>query len=62
VNSMISALRHESPKHKPLGFNPKVRGELTELAFLLKAATLQLRVSKQYGDSRAYDFIVDCDT
>jgi hypothetical protein len=39
--------------------NTKRRGELAELAFTLKAATLGFAVSKPYGDSERYDFIVD---
>jgi len=38
----------------------KRRGELAELAFALKAASLGFRVSKPYGDSDPYDFAVDC--
>jgi len=37
----------------------KRRGELAELAFTLKATTLGFAVSKPYGDSERYDFIVD---
>jgi hypothetical protein len=40
----------------------KRRGELAELAFLLKAANLGFAVSKPYGDSDRYDFIVDSGT
>jgi hypothetical protein len=36
----------------------KKRGELAELAFLYKAVTLGFPVSKTYGDSDRYDFIV----
>jgi hypothetical protein len=36
----------------------KQRGELAELAFLYKAVTLGFPVSKTYGDSDRYDFIV----
>jgi hypothetical protein len=38
---------------------PKRKGELAELAFALKATTLGFSVSKPYGDSDCYDFIVD---
>ena len=41
---------------------PKLRGELAELAFLLKAASLGLSVSRPYGDSAPFDFIVLSDT
>lgn len=37
----------------------KRRGELAELAFLHKATSLGLVVSKPYGDSARYDFLVD---
>jgi hypothetical protein len=37
----------------------KLRGEIAEMAFLLKASRLGLCVSKPYGDSYAYDFVVD---
>ncbi len=39
--------------------NRKQRGELAELAFLYKATGLGFRVSKPYGDSSRYDFIVE---
>ncbi|MGH9494656.1 MAG: group I intron-associated PD-(D/E)XK endonuclease, partial [Candidatus Sulfotelmatobacter sp.] len=47
----LRARRHE--------LNTKRRGELAELAFTLKAASLGLGVSKPYGDSERYDVIVD---
>ena len=37
----------------------KRRGELAELAFTFKATGLGFAVSKPYGDSERYDFIVD---
>jgi|HubBroStandDraft_4_1064222.scaffolds.fasta_scaffold255020_2 hypothetical protein len=40
----------------------KLRGEIAEMAFLLKASRLGLCVSKPYGDSYAYDFVVDSGT
>jgi hypothetical protein len=39
--------------------NTKRRGEVVELAFLYKATKLGLIVSKPYGDSAPYDFVVD---
>ena len=39
--------------------NPKKQGELAELAFLHKAGWLGFVLSKPYGDSARYDFIVD---
>jgi hypothetical protein len=38
--------------------NPKRRGELAELAFIHKAASLGFAVARTYGDSQHYDFIV----
>jgi hypothetical protein len=37
----------------------KQRGEMAEAAFLAKAAGLGFRVSKPWGESSRYDFIVD---
>jgi len=45
-------------KHLHATRNGKKRGELAELAFILKAASLGLAVAKPYGDSEPYDFIV----
>jgi hypothetical protein len=39
--------------------DPKLQGELIELAFLHKAVSLGFAVAKPYGDSERYDFIVD---
>ena len=39
--------------------NHKRRGEIVEIAFLHKAAEMGFAVTKPYGDSEAYDFIVD---
>ena len=38
--------------------NPKRRGELAELAFMRKAASLGLAVAKPWGDSDRYDIVV----
>ncbi len=38
---------------------PKGQGELSELAFVYKAASLGFGVAKPYGDNERYDFIVD---
>ena len=35
-------------------------GEITQLAFALKAARLRFGVSHPYGDSERYDVILDC--
>jgi hypothetical protein len=37
---------------------PKRRGELAELRFLLRAAEEGIAVSKPYGDSERFDFVV----
>jgi hypothetical protein len=37
----------------------KLQGELVELRFLSRAAEVGLRVSKPYGDSAPYDFLVE---
>jgi len=39
--------------------NRKREGELAESAFLHKTLAMGLRVSKPFGDSERYDFIVD---
>ena len=38
----------------------KGQGELSELAFVYKAAGLGFGVARPYGDNQRYDFIVDC--
>jgi hypothetical protein len=39
--------------------NCKAKGDLAELAFLHKAASLGFGVAKPYGDNEHYDFILD---
>jgi PD-(D/E)XK endonuclease len=39
--------------------NPKAKGELGELAFMHKAASLGFGVARPHGDNELYDFIVD---
>src|SRR5438128_1634725 len=39
--------------------NTKRTGELAEAAFVVKAASLGFAVSKPWGDSERYDFILD---
>jgi hypothetical protein len=39
--------------------NAKARGELAELAFVLKAASLGFGVAKPHGENERYDFVVD---
>jgi hypothetical protein len=46
-------------KHAVTKRTSKRRGELAELAFLFKAASLGFTVTKPYGDSDRYDFILD---
>jgi hypothetical protein len=36
----------------------KAKGDLAELAFMLKAAALGMAVSKPYGDNQAFDLVV----
>ncbi len=48
----------ESPKRMQQGKNPKRAGELSEAAFLLKAKSLGFEVSKPWGDSERYDFVL----
>src|SRR5579864_9761630 len=43
----------------PVHRNPKRTGELSEAAFLLKAETLGFHLTRPWGDSERYDFILD---
>jgi hypothetical protein len=64
-----SALRKSARKNSALKSTPqtprqrelttKRRGELAELAFVLKAASLGFGVSRPFGDSERYDAILD---
>ena len=47
------------PSRKIKRVNTKRKGELSEAAFLLKAAGLGFGVAKPWGDSERYDFILD---
>src|SRR5712691_6414426 len=47
------------PSCKIKRVNTKRKGELSEAAFLLKAASLGFGVAKPWGDSERYDFILD---
>jgi hypothetical protein len=55
---------HESPVVSPFAssakFPVKRRGEIAELAFLLKAISLGFGVAKPWGDSDRFDFILTC--
>jgi len=61
-----SSARRSSPRPKTAlpasarrELTTKRRGELAELAFTLKAASLGFGVARPYGDSERYDFILD---
>ncbi len=43
----------------PSRFHPKLQGEAAESVFLQRAVTLGFTVSKPWGDSAPYDFIVE---
>jgi PD-(D/E)XK endonuclease len=45
-------------KRKPKIFDKKLRGEWAEMHFMLRATDHGLPVSKPWGDSRSYDFVV----
>src|ERR1700733_11659516 len=49
----------EKASGKWMHLPPKLRGELGELDFLRKAMGMGMLVSKPWGDSYRYDFIVD---
>ncbi len=46
-----------SPQHPKL--NSKRTGEISEAAFLHKAVSLGFKVTKPWGDSERYDFVLD---
>lgn len=54
----FSAQEQSKPKSPPI-LPTKRRGEVAEAAFLHKAATLGFSVSKPWGESDRYDFILD---
>ncbi len=47
------------PTRPPIHRNTKRTGELSEAAFLLKCETLGFHLTKPWGDSERYDFILD---
>jgi len=51
--------QHPPAARKIKRANTKRKGELSEAAFLLKAASLGFGVAKPWGDSERYDFILD---
>jgi hypothetical protein len=58
--SSVAGLRQGRSKWARIGKQvSKRRGEMAELEFLRKAVKLGFRVSKPYGDSDRYDFVVD---
>jgi PD-(D/E)XK nuclease superfamily protein len=57
-NSLQSRQQAFAKRQKRAQRTGKKRGELAELAFIHKAASLGLAVAKPYGDSEPYDFIV----
>jgi len=52
------AIEPETPQES-IRRNTKRTGELSEAAFLLKAESLGFHVSRPWGDSERYDFILD---
>jgi PD-(D/E)XK endonuclease len=45
-------------KRKPMVVGKKLRGEWTEMRFMVRVAELGLPISKPWGDSRSFDFVV----
>jgi hypothetical protein len=58
-SSTIKDGNQSTPIRKPRRANTKRTGELSEAAFLLKAKTLGFGVSRPWGDSERYDFVLD---
>jgi PD-(D/E)XK endonuclease len=52
--------RRHPPTNVHQSLPPKRRGEVAEAAFLHKAASLGFSISKPWGESDRYDFILDC--
>src|SRR2546423_7118999 len=57
--SSVEGENQSTPTRKPRRANTKRTGELSEAAFLLKAKTLGFGVSRPWGDSERYDFVLD---
>ena len=55
----VPAPRRPRAPSRGVPFDRKRQGELAELGFLHRAAGLGLIVSKPYGESARYDFMVD---
>ena len=45
-------------KRKPIIIGKKLRGEWAEMMFMARATELGIAVSKPWGESRSYDFVV----
>jgi hypothetical protein len=45
-------------KRIPKVIGKKLRGEWTEMRFMVRAAEVGLPISKPWGDSRSFDFVV----
>jgi hypothetical protein len=54
--SKLGSASNDAPQKRP---NTKRTGEFSETAFLLKATGLGFAVTKPWGDSERYDFILD---
>jgi hypothetical protein len=50
--------RRSKPRSR-ISSNPKRTGEHSEIAFLYRADQRQFAISKPFGDSERYDFILD---
>jgi hypothetical protein len=62
LKKAVKKLRKPQKQVAPLvrgPLNPKAKGELGELAFAHKAASLGFGVARPHGDNELYDFIVD---
>jgi hypothetical protein len=57
--SRFIAVGTEVRPKQPFVRNYKRRGEIVEIAFLHAVTNMDFAVTKPYGDSEAYDFIVD---
>ncbi len=57
--SLLKQIKAEAQSPMKENRSYKLQGELVELRFLTRAAELGLRVSKPYGDSAPYDFLVE---
>jgi hypothetical protein len=58
-SSATPELRHATTPAPSSSYDPKRKGEMAELVFVLKAISLGFPVSKPYGDSEPYDLIIE---